>query len=122
MLENTRLGKQFRNVIKILGVAIAVYLALTVKIWLTWETDEVTKFDYLENEIKSEEQVENIDDEDHWAGSIFLQLCSKYQNICNKVSRAGTFTDKDKATKFAYVTYLLRKLDANITRWTKLSW
>jgi hypothetical protein len=32
MLENTRLGKQFRNVMKVLGVAIAVYLALTVKI------------------------------------------------------------------------------------------
>jgi hypothetical protein len=32
MLENTRLGKQFWNVMKVLGVAIAVYLALTVKI------------------------------------------------------------------------------------------
>ena len=32
MLENTRLGKQFWNVMKVLGVAIAVYLALTIKI------------------------------------------------------------------------------------------
>ena len=121
MLENTRLGKQFRNVMKVLGVAVAVYLALTLKIWLTWETDEVTNFDYLENEITSEDQIENIDEEDHWVGSIFLQLCSKYQNICNKVSRAGDFTDKDKATKFAYITYLLRKLDSNITRWKNAS-
>ena len=121
MLENTRLGKQFRNVMKVLGVAIAVYLALTVKIWLTWETDEVTNFDYLWNETTSEGKIETIDEEDHWASSIFLQLCSKYQNICNKVSRAGSFSDKDKTTKFAYVTYLLRKLDANITRWKDAS-
>ena len=52
MLENTRLGKQFRNVIKVFGVAIAVYLALTIKIWLTWESDEVSQFDYFQAEQK----------------------------------------------------------------------
>ena len=117
MLENTRLGKQFRNVIKILGVAIAVYLALTVKIWLTWETDEVSQFDYLENETKTQELSENVDDEDHWSSSAFSKLCWKYKTICNKISWAGNFTDEDKSLKFAYVTYLLKKLDANITRW-----
>ena len=117
MLENTRLGKQFRNVMKVLGVAIAVYLALTVKIWLTWESDEVTQFDYLDNETKVEDELKNIGDEDHWAGSAFSKLCSKYKTICNKISRSGIFTDNDKSLKFAYVTYLLRSLDANITRW-----
>ena len=117
MLENTRLGKQFRNVMKILGVAVAVYLALTIKIWFTWETDEVSQFDYLENETKTQELSENVDDEDHWSSSAFSKLCWKYKTICNKISWAGNFTDEDKSLKFAYVTYLLKKLDANITRW-----
>ena len=118
MLESTRLGKQFRNVIKVLGVAIAVYLALTVKIWLTWESDEVTQFDYLENETKSEAQLAELEEtQSHWAGSTFSKICDKYKNICNKVNRWGTFTDEDKTVKFVYVTYLLRKLDANISRW-----
>ena len=121
MLENTRLGKQFRNMMKIFGVAIAVYLALTIKIWLSWETDEVSQFDYLENEIKVEDELKNIGDEDHWAGSAFSKLCSKYKTICNKISRSGIFTDNDKSLKFAYVTYLLRSLDANITRWKNAS-
>ena len=116
MLQNTRLGKQFRNVMKILGVAIAVYLALTVKIWLTWETDEVTQFDYLENEIKSEKQLENMDEENHWSSSAFNKLCSRYKYICSKISRVGTFTDSDKSRKLAYVAYLLMKLDDNISR------
>ena len=117
MLENTRLGKQFRNVMKVLGVAIAVYLALTVKIWLTWESDEVTQFDYLDNETKVEDELKNIEDENHWAGSVFSNLCLKYKKICDKISWSGTFTDNDKSLKFAYVTYLFRILDANITRW-----
>ena len=116
MLESTRLGKQFRNVMKVLGVAIAVYLALTVKIWLTWETDEVTQFDYLENETKSEEKIEDIDEEDHGSSSAFNKVCSKYKNICNKISWVGTFSDSDKSRKFAYVAYLLMKLDNNISR------
>ena len=117
MLENTRLGKQFRNVMKVFGVAIAVYLALTVKIWITWETDEVSQFDYLQSEQNSDEILTDLDNsEDHWASSVFVQLCGKYKNICNKVNRAGKFTDEDKSLKFAYVTYLLKKLDTNITR------
>ena len=115
MLGNTRLSKQFRNVTKVLGVAIAVYLALTVKVWLTWETDEVSQFDYLESENSLEEELDDF--EDHWAGSVYLQLCSKYKSVCNKVNWAWTFTDEDKSLKFAYITYLLKKLDTNITRW-----
>lgn len=118
MLGNTRLGKQFRNVVKILGVAVAVYLALTLKIWLTWETDEVSQFDYLNSEKQVNKELTSLDEtENHWAGSVFFQLCSKYPNICNKISRAGTFTDNDKSLKFAYITYLLKRLDASITRW-----
>jgi hypothetical protein len=117
MLESTRLGKQFRNVMKVLGVAIAVYLALTIKIWITWETDEVTQFDYLENETKSEEIVGFDETNSHWAGSAFAKLCSRYKSICNKVSRAGTFTEEDKTLKLAYVAYLLKKLDESISRW-----
>lgn len=116
MLESTRLGKQFRNVVKVLGVAIAVYLALTVKIWLTWETDEVGQFDYLANETKSEEFVELDETESHWSSSAFSKLCVKYKNICNKVSRSGKFTDEDKTLKLAYIAYLLKKLDENATR------
>lgn len=117
MLENTRLGKQFRNMMKVLGVAIAVYLALTIKIWLTWESDEVTQFDYLANETKSEEIVEPDETETHWASSAFSKLCSKYKNICDKVKRWWAFTDEDKTRKLAYVAYLLKKLDTSSSRW-----
>ncbi len=115
MFWDTRLAKQFRNVVKVFGVAVAVYLALTLKIWITWETDEVTKFDYLQ----TEQQI--IDGDELWThgvSSVFSNLCSKYKNICNKISRSWTFSDRDKAEKFAYTTYLLKKLDDNITRWT----
>ena len=118
MLENTRLSKQFRNVIKVFGVAIAVYLALTVKIWFTWETDEVVQFDYLQQDQSYDSVLASMEGaEDHWVWSLFFQLCAKYRTVCNKVNRAGTFTDEDKSLKFAYVTYLLKKLDENITRW-----
>ena len=118
MLENTRLGKQFRNVVKIFGVAIAVYLALTIKVWLTWETDEVMQFDYLETELKSDEKLANIDaTEGHWTSSGFSKLCTKYKTICGKVTRWGTFTDEDKTLKLAYIAYLLKKLDASASRW-----
>ena len=116
MPENSRLNKQFRNVIKVLCVAIAVYLALTLKIWLTWETDEVIQFDYLNNDNRMEENFENIEDEDHGSSSAFIKICNKYKTICDKISRVGTFTDEDKSLKFAYVAYLLRKLDDNILR------
>ena len=126
MPQNTLLNKQFRNIIKILGVAIAVYLALTLKIWLTWETDEVIQFDYIEQEIESETESKNEQQEetatsdentDHWVSSVFNKLCSNYKNICNKISRSGEFTDQDKTVNFAYVIFLLNKLDTNITRW-----
>ena len=118
MLENTRLGKQFRNVVIVFCVAVAVYLALVIKIWHTGETDEVVKYDYLDEETGPKELLDNIDgSEDHWASSVFFQLCAKYRNVCSKVNWAGNFTDEDKSLKFAYVTYLLKKLDTNITRW-----
>ena len=116
MLGDTRLNKQFRNVIKVLCVAIAVYLALTLKTWLAWESDEVTQFDYLNNDNRMEENFENIEDEDHGSSSAFTKMCNKYKTICDKISRVGTFTDEDKSLKFAYVAYLLRKLDDNILR------
>ena len=122
MLESTRLGKEFRNIVKILGVAIAVYLALTLKIWITWESDDVTNFDYLENETKSEKQLADFNEtQTHWSSSAFMKLCSKHTNLCNKISRAGVFTDEDKTLKFAYVAYLLKKLDENSTRWKEPS-
>ena len=123
MLESTRLGKQFRNVLKVLGVAIAVYLALTIKNWITWETDEVVQFDYLATETENINDLTQIEEsETHWASSAswnstFNKICDKYTNICGKVKRSWSFTDEDKALKFLYVTYLLRKLDTNITRW-----
>ena len=117
MLKNTRLGRQFRNVMKVFGVAVAVYLALTIKIWLTWETDEVTQYDYLENETKEEEQLDLDEEENHWASSSFSKICKKYKSICGKVNWWGEFTEEDKTDKFLYVTYLLKKLDANSTRW-----
>jgi len=124
MLENTRLGKQFRNVVKVLGVAVAVYLALTLKIWITWEVDKevddvdkVVQLDYLESETKSEEELIDAEEtESHWANSAFYNLCSKYKNICNKISWVWDFTDEYKATKFAYIAYLLKNLDMNVTR------
>jgi len=117
MLGDTRLSKQFRNVVKVLGVAVAVYLALTIKIWLTWETDEVTQFDYLANETKSEENMELDEAESHWTSSAFSKLCSNYKSICNKITRSSQITEDEKVIDFAYVIYLLKKLDANITRW-----
>ena len=118
MLGNTRLSKQFRNVMKVFGVAVAVYLALTIKVWLTWETDEISQFDYLQAEQESDDVLADLDNSgEHWAGSVFSQLCAKYKTVCGKVNWAGNFTDEDKSLKFAYVTYLLKKLDTNITRW-----
>lgn len=118
MLENTWLGKQFRNVVKVLGVAVAVYLALTFKIWLTWEIDELSKYDDLQVEkFESENFMDTDESEVHSVSSKFLKLCSKYKEICNKISRAGTFTDDDKTSKLAYITYLLNILDMNVTRW-----
>ena len=118
MLENTRLWRQFWNVVKVIGIAIAVYLALTLKIWLTWESDDVSKFDYLDNETESIEEILKTDEEmTHWASAAFTNMCVKYSKICDKISWAWSFTDKDKLNKFVYVAYLLTKLDANITRW-----
>ena len=117
MLGDTRLAKQFRNVIKVLGVAIAVYLALTFKIWFTWESDEVTQFDYLANEDPEEEILNFEDIENHWSASTFSKICNKYKTTCKKVDRWWNFTDEDKSLKFLYVIYLLKKLDTNITRW-----
>ena len=69
MQRNTRLVKQFRNVIKILGVAIAVYLALTLKIWLTWESDEITTYDYLQQE-EMEKWIEESNNENIYEEAI----------------------------------------------------
>ena len=122
MLGNTRLSKQFRNVMKVLGVAIAVYLALTIKIWLTWESDNVDTYDYLQAEEKlTENESENNSDEEtneeHWSSSIFSKLCKDYSETCKKISWGGNFSDEDKAIKFAYVVYILQILDKNIKRW-----
>ena len=55
MQETTRLNKQFRNIMKIFCVATAVYLALTIKISLIGEPDEIIQFDYLTSEQNSNE-------------------------------------------------------------------
>lgn len=123
MPGDTRLSKQFRNVMKVLGVAIAVYLLLTLKIWITWEPDEVTTYDYLQQEEikKWIEDFENINEEneyiEHWSSSIFSKLCKEYNEICKKITWNWNFSDEDKAVKFAYIAYLLQILDKNIKRW-----
>ena len=118
MLGNTRLSKQLWNVIKVFGVAVAVYLALTLKIWLTWESDEVNQFDYLQIGKKSDEWLPELDELDiHWVSTDFSKICSKYWSICNKISWAGSFADDEKVKKLVYVTYLLKILDVTITRW-----
>ena len=126
MLRNTRLSKQFRNIMKILGVAIAIYLALTLKIWLTWETDEIANYDYLQQE-EIEKQIENNeyenineDSDEHWSSSIFSKLCKEYNETCKKITWNWEFSDEDKAIKFAYVVYLLQILDKNIKRWINI--
>ena len=63
MLEKSRLGRQFWNVIKIFVVALAVYLALTFKIVLVGETDEVNKFDYLQTEENLNQNT--VEDQEH---------------------------------------------------------
>lgn len=114
-------SSQFRNIVKIFGVAIAVYLALTVKTWIVWEKDQIIQFDYLEKErsIISEvvDDFDSIDDSEHGTNSVFSKLCTKYQNVCQKITRSWTFNDEDKSIKFAYVTYLLKTLDKNIKHW-----
>lgn len=63
MLEKSRLGRQFWNVMKIFVVALAVYLALTFKIVLVGETDEVNKFDYLQTEENLNQNT--VEDQEH---------------------------------------------------------
>lgn len=130
MLGDTRLSRQFRNVMKVFGVAIAVYLALTIKIWLTWESDEVNTYDYLQQEeierwFEEAEDTENNENNDkenedteHWSSSVFSRLCKEYNEICKKITRNWDFSDDDKAIKFAYVAYLLQILDRNIKNWS----
>lgn len=115
-MYDTRFTKQIRNVMKVLGVAIAVYLALTIKIWLTGESDEVAQFDYLESETQEVINEEVLDPDEHGAGSTFSKLCNKYPTICKKLTRSWKFEDSDKTIKFAYVVYLLQILDDNIKR------
>ena len=119
MLGDTRLGRQFRNVIKVLGVAIAVYLALTLKVGLTWETDDVVKFDYTQ-EIVNKETDLNVE-YDHGSSSAFSKLCASFKSVCDKIRRSGSFTDEDKTMKFAYSAYLLQILDKNIKNWANPS-
>lgn len=119
MLENSRLGKQFRNVLKVFSVAVLVYLALTIKIWLTGERDQIVQVDYLsaEQNFEINSWSSQMEIDSHWASSLFIQLCEKYFKICKKITRSWTFTDDQKSAKLAYVAYILKNLDANITRW-----
>ena len=120
MTNVSRLGKQTWNLIKIFGVAVAFYLALTVKIGITWESDEISQFDYVgvQEEINNISSESDFDvEESHGTSTIYLKICTKYSDVCKKVNWSGVFTDEDKATKLAYVAYLLKKLDANISHW-----
>lgn len=117
MLENSWFAKQIRNVMKILSVAVAVYLALTLKIWLTWESDEVNHFDYLESEISKSDNISWSIVDEHGASSTFNKLCNKYSTICKKLTRKGDFSEDDKLKKLVYIIYLLQDLDDYIKRW-----
>ena len=121
MPKDSIMIKHFRDIIKIFGVALAVYLALTVKTWLTGEPDQVSQYDYLgvEEQIISELDINeetNSNDWEHESSSMFSKLCSKYNTVCKKITRSWVFNDQDKATKFAYVTYLLKYMDWSIKR------
>ena len=117
MQETTRLNKQFRNIMKIFCVATAVYLALTIKISLIGEPDEIIQFDYLTSEQNSNEWIitpELSESDSHWSSSSFVKLCNKYNTICKKINWTWKIADTEKSKKFAYVVYLLQKLDRNI--------
>ena len=121
MQKTSRLTKQFRDVMKVFCVTLAVYLALTIKVDLIWEPDSVSQFDYLSaEEIYNEETISPELDESnsHWASSVFDKLCNKYSSVCKKINWTWAFSDSEKSKKFAYVVYLLQKLDKNIKRWT----
>lgn len=100
-----------------MGVAIAFYLALTLKVGITWEVDEISKFDYVGQQIQSDDSIDPDMWETHGTSTIYSKICVKYSDICKKISWAWVFTDEDKATKLAYVSYLLKKLDTNINYW-----
>lgn len=124
MLENSRLGKQLWNVMKIFGVAVAFYLALTVKVDFIGESDEIWNFNYLDTETKLEKISVNDDlygSESHGSSSVFSKICDKYGKICDKITRSWVFSDENKSIKVAYVAYLLKNLDANIKRWSNPS-
>lgn len=122
MFQSSRLWRQIWNVMKVFWVALAVYLALTVKIWLIdWDTDEVVQFDYFELSSKDFERIDEKDgisenSEEHGSASVFDKLCVKYPKICKKVSFSKNFSDSDKSINFAYIVFLLQKLDLNIKR------
>lgn len=124
MLEQSRLIKQFRNVIKVFGVAIAFYLALTVNVGLIWEWDEINQFNYIETEtvLNNQNFEEDLDEsESHWSNSVFTKLCAKYRVVCDKISWWWVFSDENKSIKLAYIAYLLKNLDSNIKRWNNPS-
>lgn len=119
MIKNLSLEKQIWNVIRIFIVAIIVYLALTVKVQLIWESDDLEKFDYLAAETNTNyDNAYSFNEEgEHWSSSIFSKLCSKYSNICKKVVRSWEFTDEQKSVDFAYIAYLIYYLDNNTKQW-----
>ena len=98
-----------------------MYLALTLKIWLTWESDEVPSYDYLQQEENDNwiEETKNNNElqDEHWSSSVFSKLCTEYKQICKKITWNWDFSDDNKAIKFAYIAYLLQVLDKNIKRW-----
>ena len=123
MQKTTRLNEQFRNIMKIFCVSVAVYLALTVKVSLIWEPDDVLQFDYLESEQALDESSvsESEESDAHWSSSVFSKLCNKYKNICQKINWTWEIPDTEKAKKLAYVVYLLQNLDRDIKRWNNPS-
>lgn len=123
---------------KVLWVALAVFLWLTVNIPDTGETDQVVQFDYLETPTSSE-HFANAEVEDILAsilaildeGSVesnasnsstsskatdFDSLCSSEKTLCNITTFNGSFSDTEKFSYLKQLQFLITELDNSAKR------